>query len=929
MALAKAVTFTGLCQVVSGLIGTCPTLSRSPYLEEASPFGWPLSPNDWTFLKQEEWSERYMVCGGELQSPMDIATSGSCVMNGGQDGLISDASDYGTVGKGTVHLSSYMRSASVKGDFGSLYLKDTEGHTVQYTAHEVHLSTDSWHTLDGQSRVAELMIFHKPKDHRDMLKDGVVVSVLFEHNESADNAIFSYMGFPQGHEELEVDEDATWPTLTEQLNLKEAMKEATAGASYMYQGSVPVPPCSETVKYLVLGKALHVHPAQTEKLRKALACFAGGYKKRLPVPNPPYNCRNVLKNSMQVDGHHQDRTCKEAHESGTWYRAAACWDYGASAAHRAQCVKSPIDLDASLATGSSGRDSEASLQFVMKAVNNVTVQATNYTLDALPNSFGVRAGMPNFGSVIVSGRNFLLHKLSVKPISSHSYEGKHHVAEIQVEGIMDGDGLRKLAEISGVHSGRHADTHRRLSTEGAQAGTQEYHRLILSFPLEAGADNSLLDQLGLPVAKYRDLIAHGKKYTVEHVDLQAGLHQAMSGNWFWYRGGMTVPGCPDWGVCWIVFEKPLPISMAQLNYLDLKVSGMDSTRLDGPKLDAAAYKATVFLKNLPPLAVDKRTTCIDEEWNYDNPSCWAEKFPLCSEGQRQSPIQIHRSHIKTVGKDNFLAACSWRPVANLHVVNFGKGLAVPGDQLGYITMIGEDGFPQFWQVAQLQLKMPSEHFIDGHAYAAELQVVHRNQQTVTQNVNSEKSFPFVTTSFFFEIGDRESTLLKQLFLPGILEPETYRVIPLPLDLMRHLGPALDGDFYYYYGSSTAPDCHEMNKWFIFDHAFSMSMDQFATFKAMFPSPGNNRPLQPLRSHQVVKNSFEDGEPNHFDFYLGRHAARNRFFAGEFYIAVPIIATLLLMFSIMSFILVRDWVATKRSFSSMAEMIGRSSGGSRV
>jgi len=38
------------------------------------------------------------------------------------------------------------------------------------------------------------------------------------------------------------------------------------------------------------------------------------------------------------------------------------------AAHRAQCVKSPIDLDASLAAGSSGRDSEASLQFVMKAV---------------------------------------------------------------------------------------------------------------------------------------------------------------------------------------------------------------------------------------------------------------------------------------------------------------------------------------------------------------------------------------------------------------------------------------------------------------------------------------------------------------------------------------------------------------------------------
>lgn len=38
----------------------------------------------------------------------------------------------------------------------------------------------------------------------------------------------------------------------------------------------------------------------------------------------------------------------------------------------------------------------------------------------------------------------------VKPISSHTYEGKHHVAEIQVEGVLDGDGLRKLTEVSGV-----------------------------------------------------------------------------------------------------------------------------------------------------------------------------------------------------------------------------------------------------------------------------------------------------------------------------------------------------------------------------------------------------------------------------------------------------------------------------------------------
>lgn len=32
------------------------------------------------------------------------------------------------------------------------------------------------------------------------------------------------------------------------------------------------------------------------------------------------------------------------------------------------------------------------------------------------------------------------------------------------------------------------------------------------------------------------------------------MHQALRGKWFWYRGGMTVPGCPDWGVRWMIFE---------------------------------------------------------------------------------------------------------------------------------------------------------------------------------------------------------------------------------------------------------------------------------------------------------------------------------------------------------------------------------------
>mmetsp|Transcript_5418 Transcript_5418/g.11760 ORF Transcript_5418/g.11760 Transcript_5418/m.11760 type:complete len:107 (-) Transcript_5418:17-337(-) len=106
--------------------------------------------------------------------------------------------------------------------------------------------------------------------------------------------------------------------------------------------------------------------------------------------------------------------------------------------------------------------------------------------------------------------------------------------------------------------------------------------------------------------------------------------------------------------------------------------------------------------------------------------------------------------------------------------------------------------------------MPSEHMIDGKSFAAELQVVHRHQATVTQGVNSAESFPFVTASFMFQMSEKDSPLLKQFFLPGVLEPNTFRENEVAVDLMRSLGPALDGDFYSYMGSSTTPDCFQQN-----------------------------------------------------------------------------------------------------------------------
>ncbi|CAE7779978.1 CA14, partial [Symbiodinium pilosum] len=244
------------------------------------------------------------------------------------------------------------------------------------------------------------------------------------------------------------------------------------------------------------------------------------------------------------------------------------------------------------------------------------------------------------------------------------------------------------------HGDSHGSGHRRL-----QGAVEGFHRVIISAPVEIGTENALLRELGLPFEAYRDSISAMHPYNIENtVNLRRNIQKALDGPWMWYRGGMATPGCPDWGVRWLMLETPLQASMSQLNYLDMKVSGMDSTRVFHVEMDDATYKATVFKQSVPMMAVDKHSTCsADVEWNYDDPSCWAVKHPICAQGALQSPIHIERSSVKKAGKDNFLNKCSWRPVKNLHVVNFGKGLVIPSTQLGYIELTGEDGFPDFFE----------------------------------------------------------------------------------------------------------------------------------------------------------------------------------------------------------------------------------------
>merc|ERR1712217_565399 len=130
----------------------------------------------------------------------------------------------------------------------------------------------------------------------------------------------------------------------------------------------------------------------------------------------------------------------------------------------------------------------------------------------------------------------------------------------------------------------------------------------------------------------------------------------------------------------------------------------------------------------------------------------------------------------------------------------------------------------------------------------------------------------------FDIGEEESPILNQLFLPNgskDLKEGTYKPMARPFDPMWAFGPVIDGPFFRHDGSLTTPPCAEVVKWFVFEKTMTMSKAQWSAFKALYPNPNNNRPVQPLNNRTVARNSFQEGTPVEYRFFLNREMGRDR------------------------------------------------------
>lgn len=860
MVLSKLARSAALGSLSLGLLAgrssaECPQ-GLDPYSVERNPFGWPITPAEFTYERTECWAANYKQCGGQRQSPMELdllATGQGCeVSSAGEPGALTSRASYTILaGRPEVAVSKYMRGVSVPGKLGTLRLKDSAGNDVEYEAVDAILMAGGLHSINGHVPDAELIIVHQRKGHADAFDSRVIVSVIFEKSETG-SAFFEQLGLSNGN----IPETVSWRT-PQSVDLGAVTAEALAGPSLSYSGSMPAPPCSENVQYFVLQNSQQVSADQLASLEGVLHRFAGGIHKRVPVKRVDANgvCRSIVQNAVE---------------------AAA----SPAPAHVAGCSRWPASIVSGEADHS--QDPRAASEFLSyRPTKSVTVKASPQSLDA----YG------DFGSAFVNGRNFVAKKISVKAVSSSIVDGHRYAAELIVEHVMFGDDIAAAPHVDTpvshgpaveTASTTHAPHHRRLEAETSGAGDASVvRRVLVSIPLKLGRESAVLRSLGLGMKAHQAAIRDGNGYDLHTpVDLQTGLQSSTSKGWYWYVGSDgRQAGCPASSERWMVFEEPLEVSVEQLNSLALQVSGLDSTQ---PAKHIAG--ALVHRSFVPASGAEEH---------------WTAASTLCHKGEAQSPINIPRSAIEKGGNETFLAKCSWKPLKGLRVENDGASLAVRSNQLGYTTVMGDNGFPKFYQVTDVLLKMPSEHMIDGKQFAAELQVVQKNQKTVLEFDDDDA----IVSSFFFSIGE-ESKLLKQFLpakLPGAGE---FEPISQPVDLQWALGPALNGPFYKYDGSYTSSQCQEAVQWTIFDTPMTLSEAQFQAFRAVFPE-GNTRPLQPLNGRRLLKNSLGEGQIADVQLFLNRSMGRNKADTPIGLILFPIVGTLTLCLVSMTAIFQRE------------------------
>lgn len=237
----------------------------------------------------------------------------------------------------------------------------------------------------------------------------------------------------------------------------------------------------------------------------------------------------------------------------------------------------------------------------------------------------------------------------------------------------------------------------------------------------------------------------------------------------------------------------------------------------------------------------------EKHWDYEEngPDKWASlnpEFKLCSEGKRQSPIDITDPKTAELAdiKIEFPFA-EFNMTHNEHVKdidNNGHTIQIDFEVEGADTLkIGNANY----KLSQFHFHSPSEHTVDGKSAAMEMHMVHKDGSNLA------------VLGIFIEQGAEDNPAFEPIWAK--LPQKGKKEENIKLDINQFL-PKTQTTFRYD-GSLTVPSCGENVKWIVFTDPIKMSAAQIKKFKDLVKK--NNRPTQPLNERTVLTDRITESD----------------------------------------------------------------------